>query len=122
MAICKALVVLALLTSVCASATHYSGKWSGSSPDNASLRTIYAVLQQDGAKLTGSAGPGESRQFPITVGKVDGDHLTFEVHMGGGTIRFDLTGTASELRGTMQLLEDDGHTDKANAVFKRIPQ
>jgi hypothetical protein len=122
MSIGKTLLILALLTLVCAAATDSSGKWSGSAPDSPSVPTMFAVLQQDGDKLAGSAGPSEARQFPITAGKVDGDHLTFEVHMAGGTIRFDLTSTATELRGAAQLLEDDEHTDKAAVIFKRIPQ
>jgi hypothetical protein len=122
MSICKALVILALLTSVCASAADVSGKWLGSSPGNKGAGTVFAVLRQDGAKLTGSAGPGESRQLPITTGTVEGDHLTFEVKMGGGTIHFDLTNIMSELRGTMQIVEDDGHTANSNVVLKRIPQ
>jgi len=92
-----------------------------SSPDNDSVGTMYAVLKQEGTSLTGSAGPSESKQFQITTGKVDGDHLIFEVKMGGGTIRFDLTGTSAELRGTMRLFEDDGHLANPNVVLKRIP-
>jgi len=100
-------------------ATDYSGKWSADSP--ATGGGIVAVLQQDGAKLTGSAGPAEAKQFPITTGKVEGDHLVFEVKMGGGTIHFDLTGTAGELRGTARIFSDDGNTDSANVVLKRVP-
>lgn len=61
-------------------ATDHSGKWSGTSPQ---MGKVYAVLQQDGAKLTGSAGPSESRQLPITTGRAEGDHLTFDVKIGG---------------------------------------
>ena len=115
-----ALVLVATLTSAYAAAADFSGKWSGSSPDR--LRgTMYAVLKQERTTLTGTAGPSQSKQFQITTGKVDGDHLIFEVKMGGGTIRFDLTSTSSELRGTMRLFEDDGHTANANLVLKRIP-
>ncbi len=115
------LVFVGLLMSVCAPAADFSGKWSGSSPDK-SVGAVYAVLRQDGTTLTGSAGPSESHQFPITTGKVGGDHLVFEVKMGGGIIRFELTAVASELKGTMQLPEDGGqHTDNANIVLKRIP-
>jgi hypothetical protein len=115
-------VIVGLLMLVYASAEDFSGKWSGSSPDNKSVSTVYAVLKQDGTTLTGSAGPSESRQYQITTGKADGDHLVFEVKMGGGIIRFDLTAAASELKGNMQLSEDGGqHSDNANVVLKRIP-
>jgi len=85
------------------------------------MGAMYAVLKQEGTTLTGSAGPSESKQFPITTGKVDGDRLTFEAKMGGGTIRFDLTSTASELRGTVRLFEDDGNTANTSVVLKRAP-
>jgi len=97
-------------------ATDYSGKWSGNSPE---MGTVYAVLQQDGPKLAGSAGPGESRQFPITTGKADGDHLTFDVKMGGGTMHFDLTANGADLRGTVQLSDGDNHAS-ANLVLRRV--
>jgi len=118
----KGIVIVTLLAAVCASAADFSGKWSGSSPDDKSLGTVVAVLKQDGTMLTGSAGPNESRQFAIITGKADGDHLTFEVKMGGGIIRFDLTAVASELRGSMRVFEDDGHTDSATIVLRRISQ
>ena len=117
----ECLAIVGLLICVCASAADFSGKWLGSSADP-SVGTMYAVLKQDGGTLTGSAGPSESRQFPITTGKVDGDHLVFEVTMRGGVIRFDLTAAASELKGTMNLSEDGGqHTATASIVLKRIP-
>jgi|SRR5581483_10343073 len=94
-----ALVIVATLTSAYAAAADFSGKWSGSSPGNDSVGTTYAVLKQEGTMLTGSAGPGESKQFQITTGKVDGAHLIFEVKMGGGTIRFDLTSTSARNSG-----------------------
>ena len=117
----ECLAIVGLLISACASAADFSGKWFGSS-DDPSVGTVYAVLKQDGVALTGSAGPSESRQFPITTGKVDGDHLVFEVNMRGGVIRFDLVAAASELRGTMHLSEDGGqHTANASIVLKRTP-
>jgi hypothetical protein len=81
---------------------------------------MYAVLLQTGAKLTGSAGPTETKQFPITTGTVEGKHLIFEVHMGGGTIRFDVNEAEADLRGTMTLSEDDGHVASANVILKRV--
>jgi len=99
-------------------ATDYSGKWSGTSPE---MGAVYAVLQQDGAKLSGSAGPNEARQFPITTGKAEGDHLIFDVKMGGGTMRFDLTANGAELRGTVHLSEGDQNAS-ASVVLKRVAQ
>ena len=114
------IVAAVLLASLCAVAADYSGKWSGTSPDDKSLGPVYAVLRQDGAVLTGSAGPDESHQFPITTGKVDGDGLFFDVKTGGGLLRFELTASAGDLKGTMRIFEDSGQTATANVVLKRI--
>jgi hypothetical protein len=111
-------LVVTMLISAYAADVTFSGKWLGSSPD---MGAMCAVLKQEGTTLTGSAGPSEAKQFPITTGKVEGDRLTFEVKMAGGTIRFDLTSTTSELRGTMRLFEDDGNTASASVVLKRVP-
>jgi hypothetical protein len=102
----KALVLFVVLvwafpTLAYGAVVDFSGKWSGSSPE---MGAVYAVLKQEGTTLTGSAGPSESKQLPITTGKVAGDHLTFEVRMGGGTMSFDLTGAGSELRGRYECL------------------
>jgi hypothetical protein len=113
------IMLAATLTLAYAAVADFSGKWSGSAPDNAG--GMYVVLQQEGTLLTGSAGPTESKQFPIMAGKVGGDHLTFEIKMGGGIIRFDLIGTTSELRGIARILEDDGNTDTAKVVLERVP-
>ena len=114
-------MVPAMLTLAYAAFADYSGKWSGSSPDDGPLGTVYAVLKQEGTTLTGTAGPSASKQLPIATGKVDGDHLRFEVKMGSGTIAFDLTGTAAELRGTVRLSEDDGNSANSSLVLKRLP-
>jgi hypothetical protein len=113
-------MVVPLLTSVYAQAAGVSGKWSGSSSDNSPMGTVFAVLKQEGTTLTGTAGPSESKQLPIVSGKVDGDRLTFEVKMGGGTLRFDLTNAGSELRGTVQLSDGGGHTDSSRVVLKSV--
>lgn len=112
-------LTIALLASAYAFAADFSGKWS--SAGKSSAEAMFVVLQQDGAKLSGSAGPTESRQFPIVNSKVEGDQLVFEVKMGGGTIRFDVVGAAAELKGTARLSDGEGHTDSMNIVLKRVP-
>jgi len=106
------------LATISMAATDYSGKWSGTSPE---MGMVYAVLQQNGAKLTGSAGPSESRQLSITTGRAEGDHLAFDVKMGGGTMHFDLTASGAELRGTVQLSQGDDHS-RASVVLKRVSE
>jgi hypothetical protein len=105
-----------------AMAADFTGRWSGSFTDSDTGKTspIYCILKEDGSTLTGSAGPSESHQMPITGGKIEGDHLTFAVRMAGGTITFDLTNDGGELKGPMHI-SDDGHTANARVVLKRIP-
>jgi len=115
-------IIAVLLPAACALAADFTGKWSGLFTDSDTGKTspVYSVLKQDGSTLTGTAGPSESHQMPITTGKIEGDHLTFAVRMGGGTISFDLTNDSGELKGKMQVVED-GHTANASVVLKRIP-
>jgi hypothetical protein len=62
--------------------------------------TIHLVLKQDGAKLTGTAGPSADRQMPIEKGTVDGGKVTMEVAAGqGGVFKFELALDAEHLRG-----------------------
>jgi len=110
---------LALCLVFTASAADYSGKWTGSSPGKKPLPAVVAVLHQDGATLTGTAGPSDTHQLPIVTGRVDGNHVTFDVKMGGGTIRFDLIGDAAALKGTIKIFEDDGRTDQGEIALKR---
>jgi len=114
-----ALFTIALLSAAYALAADYSGKWS--SAGNSSAGAMFVVLKQDGASLSGSAGPAESRQFPIVKGKAEGDHLVFEVKMGAGTMRFDLVAGGTELKGTAHLSDNEGHSDSMDLVLKRIP-
>jgi hypothetical protein len=61
--------------SVCVSAhgaADVTGTWSGI--------PFYMILKQDGAKLTGTGGPGKNEPVPVEDGRVDGDRLTF--HLG----------------------------------------
>jgi hypothetical protein len=65
-------------------AEDFSGKWSGTFtgtlPDGTPItETIYLVLTQKGAELTGTAGPNEEKQWKIQSGKVDGNKLAFMV-------------------------------------------
>ena len=112
-----------LLVAVCATAADLSGKWKGSFSSNepgdpARANPLFVVLKQEGNRLTGTAGPAESQQMPIKTGKAEGDHLVFEVDMGGGTIAFDLKSVGAELQGEMRLSEG-GRKTAARVTLKR---
>ena len=71
--------------------TDISGKWTGSQ--------FTITFKQDGAKLTGTAGPNSSQQFPLQDAVIDGDHITFRI----GTFSFDLHIDGKVIRGQANL-------------------
>jgi hypothetical protein len=108
-----------LLFALCAMAGDVSGKWTGTlTPDGDEAKPAYLVFKQDGDKLTGSGGPDESEQHAIQNGKVDGDHLTFEIVAGKGTMSFDLKVAGDEIKGGIQL-KGDNEVKTAKVALKR---
>jgi uncharacterized protein (TIGR03435 family) len=71
--------------------TDISGKWTGSQ--------FTITFKQDGVKLTGTAGPNSSQQFPLQDAVIDGDHVTFRI----GTFSFDLHIDGKVIRGQANL-------------------
>jgi len=81
-----------------------TGKWSGSfnvtAPNGETKEsTALLLLKQDGAAITGTAGPDENEQHPISKGKIAGDKITFEINDDGHTINFDLVLAADRITG-----------------------
>jgi hypothetical protein len=73
-------VLVAAAVAAIAMAADVTGKWTGTiAPDGGDTHTALLVLKQDGATITGSAGPDESQQFPIKTGKIDGNKVVIEV-------------------------------------------
>ena len=109
-----------LLSAMCLSAADVSGKWSGSFAPTAEPDThpLYMILQQDKNALTGSGGPNESEQHAFKDGKIDGDHLKFEVPAGEGVFIFDLVITGDEITGDLQF-KREGETRTARVSLKR---
>ncbi len=116
------MLVMVVLSAAGALAADVTGKWSGTfiDSDTGKESSICSVLKQSGTTLTGSAGPSDSHQLPISTGKVEHDHVVFSVQMAGGTINFDLSNEGGELKGKMQVSED-GHTAHATVTLKRVP-
>jgi hypothetical protein len=101
-----------------------SGKWTGSfnmnSPDGEQHDGgIVMVLKQKGTELTGTAGPSEDEQFPITKGKIDGDKITLEVQRGEGqVVKFDLAMAGDRIKGGANL-SNNGETRTAKVDVGR---
>jgi hypothetical protein len=82
-----------------------SGKWMGTldigKPDGTVQHdTAYFIIRQDGDKLSGSAGPSERQQSPMTEGMVTASAVRFVVQVRPGTsVSFDLHLDGDHLRG-----------------------
>jgi hypothetical protein len=109
---------LSLVFTVAASAADVTGTWSGKlnviGPDGQEQGdTVHLILKQDGAKLTGTAGPSPDQQLPIDKGAVNGNKVSFEVNLGPAIFKFDVALADDHLKGDVQLTAQ-GQTMKAN--------
>jgi hypothetical protein len=106
-----ALVVFALVLSPILSAApvptqkanDLTGKWDGTFIISIAGETqddvaFMSLVQKDKA-ITGTVGPTLERQWPITVGAVDGTKVTLEVQGDGPIIKFTLTLVDGRLKG-----------------------
>lgn len=118
---CVAGLVL-LLATVLMAADDLTGKWSGSFNITMEGETkadqILMVLKQNGAELTGTAGPNADQQWPIQKGKVEGSKVTFEVQADVPLVKFDLTLADGHLKGEAKA-EFEGRTMKAAVDAQR---
>jgi len=91
-----------------------------SSPDGeAHDGGIAMTLKQTGTELTGTAGPNEDEQFPITNGKVDGSKITLEVQRGEGqVIKFELAMAGDRIKGGANM-SNNGETRTAKVDVGR---
>jgi hypothetical protein len=93
-------------------AADLSGKWTGNfnqvAPDGSvNEGSALLVLKQTGTEISGTAGPSEDQQFPISKGKIDGDKVTLEVkHESGMTIAFNLVLADERLKGEASMSRD----------------
>jgi hypothetical protein len=116
------LVAVVLLAPAMFAAEDLTGKWSGSfviTMDSNPPRedVVHMVATHKGTDLTGSVGPNENEQLPISNGKIvttkeGGKELTkvtFQAVADGATIHFDLALIDGHLKGKAKA-EHDGHT------------
>jgi hypothetical protein len=102
--------LLAVAVAAIAMAADVTGKWTGSfTPENGEAHTALLVLKQDGAAITGTAGPDESQQFPIQTGKIDGNKVVLEISPSEGAVyHMELVLDGDHLKGDMTAKRDDG--------------
>jgi hypothetical protein len=112
-----------LLLVTCLTAADVTGKWAGQlSPmdgSNERPQACYIVLKQVDQTVTGTAGPDESHQSPITSGKVEGNKFTFILSMGKGSMLFEMTPNGDRMEGQVKMTRD-GDTQVVNIAVKRL--
>lgn len=104
-----------------------TGAWTGTLVFKADGEThedaFHAVLKQDGAVLTGTAGPDADRQYRVSKGKVvtakDTTAVSFEVIVNGVHMALDLKLTGGALKGTAAIEGEDGQRHAAVADLTR---
>jgi hypothetical protein len=97
-------VLLAALLALAASAADVTGAWNGTfkvtMPNGQTANdSVHLVLKQDGARVTGTAGPNASQQVPIAKGTIEGNRILLELPVPEGTYKFDLSLEGDHLRG-----------------------
>lgn len=99
-------LVVMLAMAVSAWAADVTGKWTGSMTLNSGGdQPAFVMLKQSGEVLTGSQGPSQDHQFPITSGRFDGKQVTIEAHPGGAVFKLSMKLDGNKLTG--DVYEDD---------------
>ena len=116
-------IVVMILAIASAIAADADGRWSGTMTVRTSEGTervapALLVLEQNGATITGSAGPDDSERHEIQNGKAENGALTFEVQNGESVMRFNLKHEGDEMKGEITR-ERDGQTQTAKLDLKR---
>ena len=102
----KTHIAIVMLLTVSAAAGDLTGKWSGTFKVEGGDHPIpqLFILKQNGNSLTGSGGPDAQEQYPIENGRIDGDHVKFEVTTGEWKFAYDLKQHEQDgLEGNLEL-------------------
>ena len=99
-------IVLLMLVATSAWAADVTGKWTGSMVLNAGRTDPANVhLKQDGNAVTGTMGPSDEKQFPLSSGRMDGDQVTIEAKPGPSVLRLTMRLEGTKLSG--EVFEDN---------------
>jgi hypothetical protein len=119
----KRLAFVFLISTVLLLGADVTGRWSGALtiPADEGTRTdpAYAVLKQDGAIITGTAG-GKGEQHEIRNGRIEGDTVTFEVVAGERLFKLKLRLDGDTLAGDVSR-EQSEQRMTAKISLKRVP-
>jgi len=96
-----------------------TGTWTGTlTADGEDPGPAHLVLKQEGAKLTGTAGPSADKQHEIQNGKAEDGKVTFEVVEENGTIKFVLKQEGDGITGTVSK-DREGETKTGKLAVTR---
>ena len=99
-------IVLLILVSTSVWAADLTGKWTGSMVLNSGeTNPANAHLKQKGEVVTGSMGPSDEKQFPLTKGSIEGAQVTVEAKPGPKVLRLSMKLEGTKLTG--EVFEDD---------------
>jgi hypothetical protein len=121
----RSLLFAFCLSAATLAAADLTGKWRGSvvtTNDAGESRTgpAFLDLKQEGATVTGIAGPNESEPHQVKNGRFENNKLTFTVLAGETDMKVELTLEGDELKG-QATRERDGQTRTAKLTLKREP-
>jgi hypothetical protein len=112
-------LLLLTMAATCLLASDATGTWNGTfTPDGKETGPAHLVLKQDGAKVTGTAGPRADEQHEIQNGKVEDGKITFEIVHDDGTMRFVLKQEGDEIKGDVSR-EHEGQVQTAKLAVKK---
>ena len=96
-----ALLIFSL--AVGAFAADITGTWKGqvNRPDGQPETTVNLELKQEGDKITGRVGSGQSDTTPIDKAKLEGDKLSFEVVGNTSTFKISLDVAGDTMKGNV---------------------
>ncbi len=119
--LCTCAVFAMTLMSTAARAADVTGSWTAemTTPNGDSFQMEF-IFKQVGTKLTGSVqGPGGG-QMDISNGKVDGNHISFDVSFNGETI--DHEGTVNEAGDEIDMTTktSSGNIPGGKLTLKRV--
>lgn len=95
-----------LLLAVFAWGAGVDGKWTGQlTLDTGQIVPASVHLKQEGSAVTGTQGPSEEKQFPLTKGRIEGEQIIIEAQPGPAVLRLSMKRDGDKLTG--EVFEDE---------------
>lgn len=98
-----------------------TGTWKGqvNRPDGQPETSVNLELKQDGEKITGRVGSGQSDSAPIENAKLDGDKFSFEVVGNSSTFKIRLDVAGDTMKGAVVRSQGDQQSPPMPMELKR---